>query len=42
MKHKVLYFYMGFDACLCRQANNWMEELVREHPEYGSVEIRKG
>ena len=37
---QVLYFYM--DGCpFCRQADRWMEEVLREHPEYGSVEVRK-
>lgn len=37
---QVLYFYM--DGCpFCRQADKWMEEALREHPEYAGVEIRK-
>lgn len=37
---QVLYFCL--EGCpFCRQADRWMEELVREHPEYASVEIRR-
>jgi glutaredoxin len=36
---KVLYFYLA--GCpFCRQADRWMEEVVREHPEYAAVEVR--
>ena len=37
---QVLYFCL--EGCpFCRQAERWMEELVREHPEYANVEIRR-
>jgi glutaredoxin len=37
---QVLYFYM--EGCpFCRQADRWMEETLREHPEFAAVEIRK-
>lgn len=36
----VLYFYM--EGCpFCRQTERWMEEVVREHPEYAAVEVRR-
>ena len=36
---QVLYFCL--EGCpYCRQADKWMEEAVREHPEYANVEIK--
>ena len=36
---QVLYFCLA--GCpFCRQAERWMEEVVREHPEYAAVEVR--
>lgn len=37
---QVLYFYLN--GCpYCRQAERWTEEILREHPEYAAVEVRK-
>jgi len=37
---QVLYFYLN--GCpYCRQAERWTEEVLREHPEYAAVEVRK-
>ena len=37
---QVLYFYM--EGCpFCRQTDRWMEETLREHPEFASVDVRK-
>jgi glutaredoxin len=37
---QVLFFYMN--GCpYCRQASIWMDELMREHPEYASVPLRR-
>ena len=37
---QVLYFYMN--GCpYCRQASGWMDELMREHPEYANIPLRR-
>ena len=37
---QLTYFYM--DGCpYCRQANEWLAELIKENPAYGSIEIKR-
>lgn len=37
---KVIYFHM--DTCpYCQQADRVIEELIREHPEWGAVEFER-
>ena len=39
-KKKITYFFM--DGCpYCRNANRAIEELIREKPEYGAIEIER-